>query len=482
MKRWPIAPILILLSATALGGGVMVALATSHDERDPAPPAATRDVPGVVAIGRPITPYPAGDPATGQIELRIADPTGGAPLAVLFHRYEHVRQGKAIREECLEVGRERQLRRYPVQDGGSCRPSTAPEPWSISITASAGGPVVVNGSTSPGVKRLTAAGPGGTFVLPRSQHDAFAVAYAATTRGRMVLTATLTDGSTRFFRSQIPPSRRPDGAVTAADPGGLPTWFTAARKRSDGARRGQTCLQVQQDDALHRKAPGQRGGNFLAPLCGDLARAPVFARTVQLKPSRRRSTFGPMRFAPRRTIIAGAVADNVKSVAVSSPAGRRQLPLADAGRAFLAVFPATTQPAQLTLEITLDNGQVKRFPNPVAVNRATPKNPTPRLQGPVSLRQDPAAPRRVILTARLTAPVTKRFEIAFLGREIRMRRTGGPNSNPVYRGIYDGTRGAQRPITRGRLYPFSVLICNDTCFRPGSHGSTPTRATFARLR
>ncbi|MDP1847882.1 MAG: hypothetical protein Q8K79_08825 [Solirubrobacteraceae bacterium] len=482
MKRWPIAPTLVVLAATAFGGGVMVALATSHDERDPAPPAASRDVPGVVAIGRPITPYPAGDPATGQIELRIADPTGGAPLAVLFHRSQRVRQGRTIREQCLEGGRERQLRRYPVREGGSCRPSTAPEPWSISITASAGGPVIVNGWTSPRVKRLTAAGPGGTFVLPRSEHGAFAVAYAATTRGRMVLSATLTDGSRRFFRSQIPPSRRPDGAVTAADPGGLPTWFTAAHKRTDGARRGQTCLQVQQDDALHETAPGRRGGHFLAPVCGDLSRAPVFARTVQLTPSRRPSTFGPTRFAPRRTIIAGAVSDDVKSVAVSSPAGRRQLPLADAGRAFLAVFPAATRPAELTLEVTFDNGQVKRFPNPVAVNRATTKNPTPRLHGPVSLRQDPAAPRRVILTARLTAPVTKRFEITFLGREIRMRRTGGPNSSPVYRGIYDGTRGAQRPITRGRLYPFSVLVCNDICFRPGSHGTIPARATYARLR
>lgn len=418
MKRWPIAPVLVLLAASAFGGGIVVALEASHDERDPAPPAATRDVPGVVAIGRPNTPYPAGHPATGQIELRIADPTGGPALAVLFHRYQRVRQGRTIREQCLEVGRERRLRRYPVRDGGSCRPSTAPEPWSISITASAGGPVVVNGWTSPGVKRLTAAGPGGTFVLPRSRHGAFAVAYAATTRGRMALTATFTNGSKRFFRSQIPPSRQPDGAVTAAEPGGLATWYTAAHERSDGPRPGQTCLQAQQDDALHAKAPGHRGGTFLAPTCGDLARQPVFARTVQLEPSRRPSTFGPGRFAPRRTILAGAVADTVNSVAVSSPAGRRQLPLGDAGRAFLAVFPAATRPAELTLDVTLDNGQVKRFPNPVAVNRATTKNPPPRLRGPVSLRRDPTAPRRVILTARLTAPVTKRFEITFLGGEI----------------------------------------------------------------
>ena len=271
MKRWPFAPILVVLAASALGGGVVVALATSHDERDPAPAAASRDVAGVVAVGRPITPYAAGDPATGQIELRMTDPAGGAPLAMLFHRSQRVRQGRTIREECLEIGRERQLRRYPTEDAGACRPSTAPQPWSISITASARGPVVVHGWTGPGVKRLTAAGPGGTFVLPRSQHGAFAVAYAATTRGRMVLTATLADGSKRFFRSQIPPSNQPDGAATAADPGRLPTWFTAAQKRTDAPRRGQTCLQVQQDHALHEKAARDRGGTILAPACGDLS-------------------------------------------------------------------------------------------------------------------------------------------------------------------------------------------------------------------
>lgn len=44
-----------------------------------------------------------------------------------------------------------------------------------------------------------------------------------------------------------------------------------------------------------------------------------------------------------------------------------------------------------------------------------------------------------------------------------MRRTGGPDGNPVYRGIYDGTRGARRPIIPGRLYRFSVVVCGDTC-------------------
>ncbi len=216
-------------------------------------------------------------------------------------------------------------------------------------------------------------------------------------------------------------------------------------------------------------------GNFLAPACGDLSRHAVFARTVQLKPSKHPSTFGPLGSAPRRTILAGAVNDTVKSVSVISPAGRRELPLADAGRAFLAVFPATVKPADLTLEITLDDGEVRRFTNPVSVNHATNNNARPRLHGTIGLREQPPASRRVVLTARLTAPA-KRFEIGFLGREVRMRRTSGPSNHPLYTGIYDGTRGAQRPIIRGRRYHVSTLLCSDTCIRPGSQGPTPNKA------
>jgi hypothetical protein len=119
MKRLPAAPILALVAASVFGGGIVVAAVTTQDPRDPAPPAATRDVRGVVSIGRPITPYRAGAPPLGQVELRIRDPQGGARHAVLFHRYTHKRQGQTVEQECLEVGRERQLRRYPVRDGGS---------------------------------------------------------------------------------------------------------------------------------------------------------------------------------------------------------------------------------------------------------------------------------------------------------------------------------------------------------------------------
>ena len=64
-----------------------------------------------------------------------------------------------------------------------------------------------------------------------------------------------------------------------------------------------------------------------------------------------------------------------------------------------------------------------------------------------------------------------------------MRRTGGPDSNPAYHGIYDGTRGAQRPLSRGRRYPFSVLLCGHICRPVGNQGVTPSpHDNFARTR
>ncbi|MDP2710711.1 MAG: hypothetical protein Q8O56_05795 [Solirubrobacteraceae bacterium] len=465
MKRLLAAPILVLLAMLALAGGVVVAVATSHDdEADPAPPAATRDVAGVVSVGRPIAPYRAGEPPTGQIELRVRDPEGGAPHAVLFHRHEDVRRGRTVRYRCFEVGPERAIRRYPVGDGGTCSPvgtGAASPPWSISITESIAGPMMLHGSADARVKRLTVAGPGGTFIVPRSRSGAFAVAYGGRARGRAVLTATLADGSKRFFRSRIPSSRRPDGAAVAADPGGLPAWFTSAAERTEGARRGQTCLQVAQELNLREPTPGRRGGSVLAPSCGDLSRHPVFARTVRLAPSSQPATFGPGRFAARRTIVAGAAAQSVRGVAIVSPAGRHELPIAPAGRAFLAVLPATTRPADLTLEVTTADGRVQRFADPVAVNRATTANPPPRLRGGVRLRLDGA--RRVVLSARLTGPVSKRLEITFRGREVRMRRAGGPAGAPLYTGVYDGDRGSRRPIVAGRLYRLSVQLCGDSC-------------------
>lgn len=462
MSRVPVAPLLIVL-LLLLGGGVVVALGAGGEEVDPVPPAATADVPGVVSLGRAITPYRAGRPAEGQIEMRVKDPTTRKTSAILFHRDEKVRKGERVKFDCFEYGPERPLRTYPTTRGGNCRqtdPVTIDEPWSISMGSGSGSSTVLTGSVTDEVVRLTIAGPGGTFVVPRSEHGGFVVLYANDVNGRAVLTATLRDGSTRYHRTSLPPSFRPDGVAVATDPGGLPDWYTGAGLRRGGGRDGQTCLQVLQDHALRVKDPKRRGGTSLAPICGDLRRAPVFARAIEIRPSDRLSTFGPGRFAPRRTILAGAVGQQVRGVSVDGPGGVRELPIAPAGRAFLAVFPASVKPADLTLRVTLADGTVRSFRDPVAVNRATSENPPPVIRGRVGLRQDPAGGRRLRLTTRLTA-APRRFEITFLGREVRMRRI--PGTTDRYAGIYNGDRGARRSIVPGRIYRFSVLLCGDVC-------------------
>lgn len=449
---------LLVLAAVllALTGGVVAWAASSGTDVDPAPPAATRDVPGVVSIAQPIAAIPVGSTPPGSIELRVVEPDG-TRLAVLAFRETRTSSGRKVDRRCALLGREVQLRALE-EALGNCHDRTGTEPWSISTSASSEGSVTVGGVASERVRRLTIAGPGGTFVVPISPGGAFLVAYGRRATGRAVITATLDDGTTRFFRTEVPPSFRSPGAVLARDPEGLPDWYTTASLRDRGARKGQTCAQVVQQRRI-RAAGLKAGGTFLAPACGDLARAPLFARTVTTRPSASLGTFGGGRNVPRRTVLVGAARKDVKSVSLTGPSGRQALKLADASRAFLAVLPASVRPAQLTLKATLADGRTERYANPVAVNRATTENPPPRLLGRPTLELEGPGTRRATLRVRL-AGTANRVEATLLGREIRLRRAG---PGTTYQGVYDGNRGARRRLVRGSIQPFSLVICGDTC-------------------
>jgi hypothetical protein len=387
VTRW-IPPRLVLalaLVATAAGG--VVAVATSRDDdRDPAPPAATRDVPGIVALARPVEPIDLGRAPRWAIEMRITAPDGREGGLAAFRRTRRS-GGRLVHERCAIGGSERDLRRTR-KPFGNCWDEASPEPWSITTGASSEGPVSISGVVAPRVRRLTIAGPGGTFVVPRSRTGAFLVVYGRRATGRAVLTAQLADGTTRFFRIEVPPSQRPPGVAVAQDPGGLPAWYVAGFRQDRGPRSGQTCFAVGQDSAI-REHGARAGGTRLPLVCGDLGHAPVIARTVRLAPDHPPGILGPGRFAPRRTILAGAVTGAARSVAVTGPAGRRQLALSDAGRAFVAVFAADVPPAALTLEVTLADGTVQRYVNPVAVNGATAERPPPQIAGKMTARITP---------------------------------------------------------------------------------------------
>lgn len=453
------AVLLLVLVLAASVAGVVVA---SGGPPDPAPPRAGIDVPGVVSIGRPVERPPvAGAPPTGTIELRATDPDGGPTVAVLQFPWSKVRRGTLVRYACHAQGPEARLRRYPTAEGGPCRPLGArgDGPWSVSVGSGTKAGVAIGGTVRPQVRRLTVAGPGGTFVVPRSRTGAFLVLYGEAARGSAVLTARLADGSTRYYRTSLPPTLRPDGVALASDPEGLPMWWAQGGPRPTARR---TCVQVNQDAGRDPR----RDSTSLRPVCGDLTRGAVFARTIAVEPRSRPGTFGPGPSAPRRTVLVGAIASRVREVAVVTVAGRRVLPVGAAGRTFLAVFPPSVRSFDLLLEVTLRDGRVQRFPNPRAVNRAVARHPIPRILGAVRLRRDPVGGRRVVLTARLDRPA-RRFEVTFLGREVRMRPVAGSPSR--YRGVYDGDRGVRRPIVSGRVYGFSTLTCGDHCdVRPAS--------------
>lgn len=441
----------------ALAGGVAAWAASTTD---PAPPAATKDVPGLVSLARPTTPVALAGAPRAAIEMRIVEP-GGAARAVATFGQMRTSTGRQVDRTCLAVGRKDELKatRRLV---GNCLDNRGEQPWSIFTGASSEGPVTISGLTSDRVERLTLAGPGGTFTVPRSRNGAFVVVYGRRATGRAVLTATLADGTTRFFRTQVPPSSRPAGAAVAGDPDGAPPWYAAADVRRQGARAGQTCAQARQETNIRARDPRRQGGTLTAPVCGDLRRADVFARTVKTGRQDALGTFSRGRLDPRRTILVGAATADVRAVAVVGPDGRRELELAAAGRAFLAVYPEPVEPQQLTLEVTRQDGRVERFANPAAVNRATSEDPPPRLVGRPSLQLQPPSSRRVVLRMTLSGQA-KRFEATFLGREVRMRPTGGTATRRSYVGVYDGTRGARRALRPGAVQRFTLVVCGDEC-------------------
>ncbi len=442
--------VVLLALLTGLAGGV-AAWAASGPDQDPSPPAATRDVPGLVSLARPVAPVRL---AGGTIDLRVREP-GGRVRAVASFRETRTRTGRRVDRRCLAVGTERELR-ATRRFAGNCLDAASGQPWAISTGASSRGSVTLSGVVSERVERLILAGPGGTFVVPRSRGGAFVVVYGRRATGRAVLTATLADGSTRFFRTEVPPSFRPEGAAQAADPGGLAPWLVTAFLRERGPRAGQTCAQARQE--VQVRSPRGGGGGSTEPACGDLRTAAVFARTVRTGRGAP-GAFSPPG-APRRTVLLGAVSDAVASVAVEGPGGRRELPLAPAGRAFVAVFGERVEPAALTLEVTRTDGGVERYAAPVAVNRATSERPPPRLVGRPVLRL--RGGRRVELRLTLDT-IAARAEATLLGREVRLRRVGGGAGRRLYAGTSDGRRGARRALRAGAVQRFSLVLCGEVC-------------------
>ncbi len=447
------------LVAAAIAAVAAIVLATSGGDAPArsSPPAAkpARDLPGVRVARLVADPPRAGRPAEGRIVLRAADPDGGAPVAVLEHDWIRTRDGKRVRYRCAEVGPERSVRRYPIRDGGSCVPPgaiTRPDDFGLGITSGANAPFLLHGTAPPGVVRLVLAGFGGEVEVPVTRRGSWLVAISSKVRGTGTLTASFRDGTTRTRAVEVPPSYQPPGSVEADDPGGLPAWTNAASERRFGSRRGQTCAQLHQ-----RTSPdGRGGGEFSAPMCGDLRRHPAFVDATAFGPSTERSPFGPSPRAPRRLIVWGAVAADVVEVRVDGPGDPRLLPIGEAGRAFVTVYPPEVRPDDVTVTVTRRDGTQASWRAPRRVNVA-PLNARPlRIATPLRARFDQRGD--IVLTARLNRRAT-RFDVTFNGREVTMR----PGTRGAYRGSFDPRRGKDRGFRAGRRYWTSMVLCGPGC-------------------
>jgi hypothetical protein len=133
-----------------------------------------------------------------------------------------------VHERCAISATERDLRRTRRRFGNGWL-DDSPEPWTIATGATSEGPVTIAGIAWSGVRRLTIAGPGGTFLVPRSRTGAFEIVRGRSASGRAVITAQLTDGTTRSSARRVPPNFRPPGVAVARDPAGLPAWCTPSR-------------------------------------------------------------------------------------------------------------------------------------------------------------------------------------------------------------------------------------------------------------
>jgi hypothetical protein len=445
------------VTVTGLAAAGLTAAQGPGPTRPPA--AAPVPDPAVVRAGRPVAaPVRAGDPPRGRIVLRAADPGRGTPYAALAFTHERTRRGRRVVERCFEVGPERSVRDYPVDDGGSCvdpafaRRSPAEPGYAISWGPRT--PLVLRGTAGAAVGRIVVEGPGGTVDVPRGPGGEWFVLYGARVRGTATLTFGLRGGATRVQQVELPPSGVPRGGVEAPDPGGLPAWSAAGYERAAGPRRGQTCVQVVQRADAERG----RGGGFTPPLCGDLRRHAVVADAHAFGPSRSAGTFAPGPGAPRRLVLFGAAAPGVREVRAVGPDGvPRPLALAPAGRAFVAVFPGTVRADQVAVEVVGADGATTRLAGSRRAN-AAPLNARPiRVLAPLRARLDRAR-RRIVLTARLDRPI-HRYEVTLDGREVRMRHRGGGR----HVGVFDLTRGRPRAVRPGRRLSATSLLCDPGC-------------------
>jgi hypothetical protein len=183
------------LALAAVAGVAAVGLGGSdaEDEVPAAPPIN-------VMVGKPVVPAdPAGDPAEGVIELRSGPAGDPQALEALFFTYKG--------GPCLEIGSSKTIRQYPVREGGSCHAGALedmPQATGAGISSGVDAPTVVDGMARPDVEHIEIDGPGGLVRPPLSEHRAWFVAYPATARGDVAVTAVLKGGRRETIRFRVP--------------------------------------------------------------------------------------------------------------------------------------------------------------------------------------------------------------------------------------------------------------------------------------
>ena len=175
-------------SRTKVVGGACAALLAVNEDRVAIggdPQQADQPSSPLVSIGQPITPYRAGEPARGWIELRVCDPDWRGAYSCCCTTSSRCAAPPAVPR--VRGGRvERSLRHLRIGRGGNCLfidPRYPSDPLSLSWSSGFKELLRIQGLVPVRVKRIVVEGPGGTYAGPLARHRAFMLVYSAKATG-----------------------------------------------------------------------------------------------------------------------------------------------------------------------------------------------------------------------------------------------------------------------------------------------------------
>lgn len=357
-RAWRLSPVLVVLLVLLLAAAAATAtLLIVNGGSLPAPHAADlapweNPVAGSVRLAGLDAPDPAGGP---RWDLRLSHTSNGETCIAV---------GQVYGGRFGIIGLDRVFRAQPVGGVDACGSRGIAGPVLAGARVFLGrtardARTVVDGVAGPGVRSVTAAGPGGPRRLRLGPDGSFLTVYRGYVEDVRPRIAVVTaDGRTRTIAFAT--SR----AFETPDPSNGTTWQASAGANLEGradAPPDESCAQASQE--IGRANPGQALAASLTPnVCGRLGgRLPLFVLMRRFDPGDGDGTGYPWGQNPARTLVYGAASLRVRRLVLLGAGRPRAVRIDPAGGAFVAVLDGRVDPRGLTLVAELRDGRRVRF-------------------------------------------------------------------------------------------------------------------------